>query len=182
MNTNMNTMTNEGTEMNNTYMPTTENNSNYDMQQILNITGQTAMNIQAMSKQMGIVTTAINSLTDDVSIIKTDIDQLKLNEEVTTTQAEVIIEVATKRTVQILGEDALERQKYFRIFIKKLYSDARHYAGLGNKIARTKKGDFQRVIDYIESWVPSCGFAALRTKADKNAEARKIARSQGYVA
>lgn len=53
-------------------------------------------------------------------------------------------------------------------------------AGLGSKIARTKKGDFQRCIDYIESWIPSCGCAELRNKADKKAEARRKARELGY--
>lgn len=54
-------------------------------------------------------------------------------------------------------------------------------AGLGSKVARTKKCDYQRCIDYIESWIPSCGCAALRTKADANAKARREARELGYI-
>lgn len=53
------------------------NNENFDMQQLMNITGQTAMNVNNMSKQLGVVTTAVNSLTDDVNTMKEDIIQLK---------------------------------------------------------------------------------------------------------
>ena len=45
----------------------------------------------------------------------------------------------------------------------------------------TKKRDYQRVIDYIEAWIPSCGCAALRSKADANAKARAEAKALGYI-
>ena len=157
-------------------------NGNFDMQQLMNITGQTAMNLNNMSKQLGVVATAVNSLTDDVSAIKDDIFQLKMNEEITTTQQETIIELARKRVLEIIGDDPLEVKKYFKIFIQRLYKDTRQNAGLGSKIARTKKCDYQRCIDYIEAWIPSCGCAELRAKADANAKARLEAKKLGYVA
>lgn len=157
-------------------------NGNFDMQQLINITGQTAMNLNNMSKQLGVVATAVNSLTDDVSAIKDDIFQLKMNEEITTTQQETIIELARKRVLEIIGDDPLEVKKYFKIFIQRLYKDTRQNAGLGSKIARTKKCDYQRCIDYIEAWIPSCGCAELRAKADANAKARLEAKKLGYVA
>ena len=157
-------------------------NEKFDMQQLMNITGQTAMNLNNMSKQLGIVASAVNSLTDDVSTIKDDIFQLKMNEEITTTQQETIIELARKRVLEIIGDDPLEVKKYFKIFIQRLYKDTRQNAGLGSKIARTKKCDYQRCIDYIEAWIPSCGCAELRAKADANAKARLEAKKLGYVA
>ena len=157
-------------------------NGNFDMQQLMNITGQTAMNLNNMSKQLGVVASAVNSLTDDVSTIKDDIFQLKMNEEITTTQQEAIVELARKRVLEIIGDDPLEVKKYFKIFIQRLYKDTRQNAGLGSKIARTKKCDYQRCIDYIEAWIPSCGCAELRAKADANAKARLEAKKLGYVA
>ena len=157
-------------------------NENFDMQQLMNITGQTAMNLNNMSKQLGVVASAVNSLTDDVSTIKDDIFQLKMNEEITTTQQETIIELARKRVLEIIGDDSLEVKKYFKIFIQRLYKDTRQNAGLGSKIARTKKCDYQRCIDYIEAWIPSCGCAELRAKADANAKARLEAKKLGYIA
>ena len=156
--------------------------ANFDMQQLMNITGQTAMNVDNMSRQLGIVVNAVNTLTDDVNTIKADIFQLKENEEITTTQQETINELAKKRVIEIIGDDPLEIQKYLRIFIQRLYKETRQNAGLGSKVSRTKKCDYQRCIDYMEAWIPSCGCAALRTKADDNAKARLEAKKLGYIA
>ena len=101
-------------------------NGNFDMQQLMNITGQTAMNLNNMSKQLGVVASAVNSLTDDVNTIKDDIFQLKMNEEITTTQQETIIELARKRVLEIIGDDPLEVKKYFKIFIQRLYKDTKN--------------------------------------------------------
>lgn len=156
-------------------------NKDFNIQQILNITGRTALNVERMNNQLGIIASAVTNLTDDMDVVKNDIFQLKQNEEITTTQQESIIETAKKRIAEIIGDDPLDRQKYFRIFIQRLYSDTRKNAGLGSKIARTRKGDFQRCIDYIEAWNPSCGCSELKTRADVNALARKIAKSDGYL-
>ena len=157
-------------------------NGNYDMQQLMNIVGQSAMNLNNMSRQLGIVASAVNTLTEDVSTMKDDIFQLKENEEITTTQQETINELARKRVLEIIGNNPLEVQKYLRIFIQRLYKETRQNAGLGSKIARTKKCDYQRCVDYIEAWIPSCGCAELRAKADANAKARLEAKKLGYVA
>ena len=86
-----------------------------------------------------------------------------------------------KRVLEIIGDDSLEVQKYFRIFVQRLYKETRQNAGLGSKISRTKKCDYQRCINYIEAWIPSCGCSALRAKADSNAKARLEAKKLGYV-
>lgn len=160
---------------------TNNNEENFNMQQLMNITGQTAMNVNNMSKQLGIMNTAIGSLTADVDTMKNDITQLKENEEITTTQQENINHMAKEKVLSILGKDPLEVQKYMRTFIQKLYSDTRRYAGLGSKIARTKKCDYQRCVDFIDAWVPNGGYTALKEKADRTAAARLKAKELGYV-
>ena len=156
-------------------------NDNIDLKQIENIVGQTAMNVNGNSKQMGIIATAVDSMRTDIGGLKDRMDYLELNEEITTTQQETIIELARKRVLEIIGDDPLEVKKYFKIFIQRLYKDTRQNAGLGSKIARTKKCDYQRCIDYIEAWIPSCGCAELRAKADANAKARLEAKKLGYI-
>ena len=157
-------------------------NENIDLKQIENIVGQTAMNVNGISKQMGIIATAVDSMRTDIGGLKDRMDYLELNEEITTTQQETIIELARKRVLEIIGDDPLEVKKYFKIFIQRLYKDTRQNAGLGSKIARTKKCDYQRCIDYIEAWIPSCRCAELRAKADANAKARLEAKKLGYIA
>lgn len=154
---------------------------NYDLQELINITGQTALNINQMSKQMGILTSSISTIQNDIGNLTNRMDTLENIEEITTTQTEMIVESARKRILQIIGDDPLEVQKYFRVFIQSLYKDTRKFAGLGSKIARTRKCDYQRCLNYIEAWNPCCGCAALRAKADANAKARLEARMLGYT-
>lgn len=157
-----------------------KNDGNYDMQSLMNIVGQSATTTNQLAQQMGLIANSVNILKTDMSEIKEDLAQLKLNEEVTTTQQETILEIAKGKICSILGYDDDEIHKYFRTFIGRLYSDARSYAGLGSKISRTKKGDYQRVIDYIEAWEPKCGCGELKEKADRRAESRRRAKEQGY--
>ncbi len=161
---------------------------------IMETLGKTAELTKANSENTAIVLAKLNAqealinglsntvsgISETMTGLSDDINQLKLNEEVTTTQQEIIVESAQKRVIEIIGDDPLEHEKYFKIFIQRLYKDTRQSAGLGSKIARTRKGDYQRCIDYIEAWIPSCGCAELRAKADAYAKARLEAKKLGY--
>lgn len=157
------------------------NNENFDMQQLINITGQTAMNINNMSKQLGIVASAVDNIRSDVDGLTDRMDRLEQKEEITTEQAATINRTVRKRVGDILGNNENDLAKYRRIFSASLYCDARKYAGLGNTYPATKKENFQRVIDYIEAWIPSCGCSELKNKADIKAEARRKAKELGYI-
>lgn len=157
------------------------NNENFDMQQLMNITGQTALNINNMSKQLGIVASAIDTIRTDVDGLTGRMDRLEQKEEITTEQASTINRSIRKRVGDILGNNEEDLAKYRRIFSASLYGDARKYAGLGNTYPATKKENFQRVIDYVESWIPSCGCSELKRKADDKAKARRKAKELGYI-
>ncbi len=166
---------------------TNSTSENYDMQQLMNIvgenaisTGQIALSVKNINKQMGIMSIQMNDLADDMSSVKGEIEILKLNEEVTTNQQETITKTAKRRVSEILNYDDSDMARYFRTFIGRCYSNARRYAGLGSKISMTKKGDYQRVIDYIEAWIPINGCAELKAEVDRKAEANRIARELGY--
>jgi hypothetical protein len=141
-----------------------------------------------LDKVVGVINATIVPLQEDVrtttlqiSEMKQDIEDLKENEEVTTTQQEKIISAARRRVYEILGDNHETTAKYYRVFIQKLYGDARKKAGLGSKIARTRKGDYQEVMNYIETWTPACGCDSLKEYADKVAAARRAAKEEGYV-
>lgn len=137
--------------------------------------------LEDQDKLLGGLSNTVATIGQDVNKLGDEINQLKLNEEITTEQSETLRACAEKRVIEILGNDALERKKYFTIFVRRLYGDTKRNAGLGSKIDRTRKGNFQRCIDYIEAWIPSCGCAELRAKADANAKARLEARELGYT-
>lgn len=71
----------------NEIMSTNNATENFDMQTLMNLTGQNALMMNSLSQQMGIVTSTIDSMRGDMNIIKCDIEQLKYNEEITTDQA-----------------------------------------------------------------------------------------------
>ena len=162
------------------FLSKNNDDGNYDMQALMNIVGQSATTTNQISQQLGLVVNSVNNLQSDMRGIKNDIDQLKLNEEVTTTQQENIIEIARRRVCEILNFDNDEIHKYMKTFISRLYTNARTYAGLGSKISRTKKGDYQRVVDFIEAWEPKEGCVNLKVMADERAESRRKAKEQGY--
>lgn len=176
--------------MSNELMNTTENFSDVmtTLNAALELSKSNTENISTIIGEIKTQRQVIGDLTKSVADIDTAIKQLnddfeifKLNEEVTDAQATSIRSTCERRVCEILGENALERKKYFNIFIKNLYKDARKYGVLGSKIATTKKGNFQRCIDFAESWVPSCGCVALKERADRNAEANRKAKELGYL-
>lgn len=137
--------------------------------------------MEQSEKLLGGLSNKVTDIEQDVSGLNDKVFQLEQNEEITTAQSGTIRKCAQKRIIDILGDDPYERQKYFKTFIQRLYGDTRKHAGLGSQIDRTKKCDFQRCLDYIESWNPSCGSTELRAQADANAEARLKARENGYL-
>lgn len=155
------------------------NDGNFDMQMVINLMGQNAMTVQGMNKQLGIVATKVSSIENDVNGMKDEIYQLKNNEEITTEQAANIRRAAHKRVNDILGTDE-EKAKYFRTFIVCLWTDVRKNAGCGSTYYATKKCNYQRVIDYIEAWIPSCGISELKRHTDEKAKARRKAKEEGY--
>ena len=157
------------------------NNGNFDMQQLMNITGQTAMNVNNMSKQLGVIASTVDNICTDVDGLKGRMDRLEQKEEVTTEQKEAIKRALYKRCYEILGNDPFEIEKYFSGFVSNGWSDGKKYAGIGAKYEETKKENFQRAIDYFEAWIPSCGCSKLKEKIDNRAKAKQKAKELGYI-
>lgn len=160
---------------------------NFDMQTLMNIVGQNAMTVQGImagfnetKKQIGLVTNQMADVRNDVSSLNDRMTQIENNEEATTEQVETIKRTIGKRVDEILGSDKNVRARYYRTFIARIYTDARTYAGCGSSVSRTRKCNFQRVLNYVESWEPSCGVAALMKATDEKAKANREEREKGY--
>lgn len=122
----------------------------------------------------------IVSVTKQVSLINQDIIDLKENEEITTSQNENIQRAARRRVYEILGVKETDHSCYYRVFISRLYSEAKKNAGLGSSISRTRKGDYESVMNFIESWIPSCGISELKSYVDRMAKAKQEMAEKGY--
>lgn len=142
---------------------------------ILNDLKDTKVLVASLSKDIKNVQTDYSALTERMT-------NLEENEEITTEQHKTIRTAAHRRIFEIMGDDKYKRAKYFRGFITRLYMDAKTFSGLGNSIPTTRKRDFQRVIDYIESWTPTYGCRTLMRDLDEMAAARKKAKEEGYDA
>ena len=64
----------------NTEMIAKGDNENFDVQQLININGQIAMNIHGLSKQMGIMAGTVDGLRTDVGHLQSRMDILELKE------------------------------------------------------------------------------------------------------
>lgn len=136
--------------------------------------------IDTVSTQMGVVSKKVNTLSDKMCIVEDKIHQLEYNEEITDRQKTSIQEAMRKRVAEITRFDETEMARYYRGFSIAMQYDLKRTGGMGSKIATTKKGDFQRVINNIEGWMPKKGCAELKREIDRKAQKRKIARMNGY--
>jgi len=131
-------------------------------------------------KMIGCVSGKVDTLSGSMSDIDDRITNIEQSEEITTSQVENILTAVHRRIFEIIGNDEYEVHKYFRIFAQRLYSSARRNAGMGSSVSRTRKRDYQRVLDYVEAWEPRNGCTALKYEADVKAAARKMAKKNGY--
>lgn len=118
---------------------------------------------------------------DAIKKLQEELLLLKMSEEISTEECNEITYCAKKRVLKLIGDDPLNVQKYFTIFIQNLYKDLRRDAGLGYTIQHTKKQNYDKCIDYIQYWYPKEGCYALRHRADQNAQARREAKELGYL-
>ena len=194
-NFNLNTVNNKEDnlmENTNTFTALANSNSdNFTMQELMNIVGQSTMTVNSVGKQMGLIVSRMDSIESEINTWKSEtkskfddtkerLDNLEYRSEVTTAQAKTIRKTAGKRIRDILGNGE-EYSKYSSMFFARLYSEAKEKGGLGEQISTTCKGDFPKVIDFIEAWTPACGISDLKEYADLQAKQRKNAKDKGYI-
>lgn len=178
--------------MNNTYNNYETNN--YSAEQIMNMITQTAIiskentantsvilkRLEADEMLIAGLSNSVNDIKGSVTDISDRVTQLELNEEITTGQCKIINASVKRRIREILGNDDFEYAKYSRTFFSSIYSDAKKDCVMGHVLSSTPKRDYQKCIDYIEAWIPSCGITALKESIDQKAKAKRKAKEQGY--
>lgn len=136
-------------------------NDNDTKKQIDEMVSQTAKNVEY-----------INRLNDRVFVLET-------YEEITSEQVDIIRNAVLSRVNYILEPYGDRRHKYFRTFISNIYADARRNADCGNRVACTKKRDFDKVLAYINWWQPSGGAFALTQKVDNRTRHKRRYEKEG---
>lgn len=121
-----------------------------------------------------------NSLSSSLDSLSSRTSTLENDTEITTEQADDITSTAQYRVYEILGDNPEDHQKYFRGFIRRLYSDAHRNAGLAKRIARTQRKYYDAALQYCHEWEPDPSVEELKSHIDRVAAARQQAKAAGY--
>ena len=153
-------------------------NGNEDEKNLMSILNQTAMNISAISEQMGVVAGQIKKIRADqvdhanrITDLENRMTHHEETERVTRDQARRIRGAIHARVNHVLGielngglvkKECMGVDKRYRgAFYGRCYSDARKYSVLGTPYSETCQKDYQAVIDYIENWEPECEYEGM---------------------
>ena len=145
------------------------------MDNAMQLMEQAALNINALSEQMGVVAGQIKTIrAEQINQNNriTDLENWKAHhietERVNRDQARRIRGAIHARVNHILGielngglvkKECMSIDKKYRgAFYGRCYSDARKYSSLGTPYSETCQKDYQPVIDYIENWEPECEY------------------------
>lgn len=90
------------------------------------------------------------------------LDNLELNEEITSEQSKYIKNRAKARVMKFL--DYERESKYYRVFIRDLYKYLGDTCMLGSPIEVTRKRNYDNVVKGIDAWVPDV--ERLKTRKD----------------
>lgn len=153
-------------------------------QQVLKSIADTMQTISdsqiALGQKVDNINTRLESLSSSLDSLSSRTSTLENDTEITTEQADAITSTAQYRVYEILGDDPEDHQKYFRGFIRRLYSDAHRNAGLAKRIARTPRKSFEEALQYCREWDPDPSAEELKSYIDRVATARQQAKAAGY--
>lgn len=137
------------------------NNEGSDLMKMMQLT---AMNVNSISKQMGLALDKIGEHDRAIESIRDDITAIKQSKRVERSQASRLKSSILSRVNYVLGieyeggrvaDDCIyEEMKYRRAFIGRAYHDARTKSKLGTPVSETLKVDFDETLKYINSWEP----------------------------
>jgi hypothetical protein len=135
-----------------------------DMSQLLQITQNTAMSVNAQSKQMGLILGTVEDLKQDMGEIKNEMEVLKRETTITRPMCRRIRKAVMNRVNTVLeiefdggkvAEGSIKTDLLYRGgFISRCYTDAKNHSKMGESYSETLKVDFDEVVKYIEAWIP----------------------------
>lgn len=152
------------------------------LEKLMELNLQTAGNVNAISQQLGIISSKVDSLGLEVASVK---DRMQTYEDairVSRPQADAIRRAIHARACELLGirykdgivekESLAADMRYRSGFISKAYSDARKYSFLGTPYYETARKDYVAVLDYINGWAPQAGVEGYKMYLDERKRRR----------
>lgn len=131
---------------------------------LLQIVRLTAMNVNGMSQQMGLLNARMNTMGERMGKIEERQDKLDAEMTVTRAQAARIKKAIHSRVAYVLkleydggrvGDRWIGKDKRYRgAFLTRAWVDAKYRSKCGDPYYTTLKADFAEVMDYIDAWEP----------------------------
>lgn len=147
-------------------------------------------NTNALVTEIRGISTRVDSIEDAFNGLCDRVDIIEKSEEITYAQQNTIDSLVSKTVYDRLGigknpskwtmEERVTNEKYGRLFRKRLRRDVANKGHLAYPYRTTHKGNFKLACDDITAWYPAHGVSELMREADEKAEARRLAKEQGY--
>lgn len=147
-------------------------------------------NTNALVTEIRGISTRVDSIEDAFNGLCDRVDIIEKSEEITYAQQNTIDSLISKTVYDRLGigknpskwtmEERVTNEKYGRLFRKRLRRDVANKGHLAYPYRTTHKGNFKLACDDITAWYPAHGISELMREADEKAEARRLAKEQGY--
>lgn len=147
-------------------------------------------NTNALVTEIRGISTRVDSIEDAFNGLCDRVDIIEKSEEITYAQQNTIDSLISKTVYDRLGigknpskwtmEERVTNEKYGRLFRKRLRRDVANKGHLAYPYRTTHKGNFKLACDDITAWYPAHGVSELMREADEKAEARRLAKEQGY--
>lgn len=147
----------------------------FDMNSLVNVVNQTAVNTKSVSEQLGIISSAIIGLKTHASETDQKLEDIgqrmtgwEQRERISVSEARRIQSAVKAKCYALLGiehdggvvavESIPTYKRYFGKFCRRCYLDARNKSRLGNPYYDTRKQDLNDVMTYIQNWEPEVQF------------------------
>lgn len=151
---------------------------------LMDIVRLTALNVNGISEQMGVVVKAVNNLSTDVAEVKSTMSDI--NDRVTTLEEDEALKpyqvhnVKKAIRIRVAGllkvkfdrrggatDDTLGVYKrYYSRFCGRLHNDAKAAGIEGSAWQYTPRKNYQKLIEFIADWTPARGVDGLKSYFD----------------
>lgn len=159
-----------------------------NMNDVMEALKLSAMTSQRTSEQMGLIVTKVGNLEEKVAVIEDRQNALESSQRINRSQGKNLKRAVFGRVNDLLkirfeggkvAADSIETDRKYRGgFIARCYTDAKRAGLMAECYWETAKADYDKCIEYIESWVPQVdgGTAKYKEYLDIRREERRAKR------
>lgn len=136
---------------NNMMLAFPEDSEDFDLNKLLQITQNNAMNNMSLSNQMGVMANTMGEHSRQIAILNDRLTQHEHTVTLTNYQTKQMYQAVGHRVTELVGYP----NPYYGRFKRKLWNDAKAHSKMAQEYKFTLQIDFDEVMEYIGSWYPN---------------------------